>query len=252
MGDVIKILNKETDRFKLSLDWIISEPIDYEHKYYTLLNFLKFCDDKIEKFELYPLFSEISLHLANVQSIKNDLRYISLNKKFESLDDEILLTELVFNKIENISETETQELEKILDFSLEKFMQYFAIMKAIWTLAYDSISINLLNNPSKIEEGKGFFFSNIDGQKNLWYYEIPNKNTFKVDSKVLVENIFRGKSRMKVNNLIKKLNFDSELPIFEVDCKTELPLDNTILPVFKRKVLSYIIQTKTIVYLKNK
>jgi len=252
MDTILNIEKKYEKKFLLPMDWVLSDPIDYEHKFYKLMNFLKICDEKIENFELYPLFSEVSLHLANLQSIKNDFRSISINKKFESVDDEILLDELFFNKIDITNDTEIDELYKIVDFSLEKMMQYFAIMKAIWTLAYDSISINLLNTPDNIESGKGYFFSNIGNEKNIWYYEIPDKRTFKVDSKVQIKNIFNGKSKMKVQNLIKKLNFDNTLPIFEVECKTNLPLENTILPVFKRKVLSYIIQTKTIVYLKNK
>ena len=75
---------QEKNHFKLKTDWIVSEPIDYEHKFYLLMDFIKYCDEKIDKFELYPLMTEISLHLASIQSIGNELKYITVDKKFKS------------------------------------------------------------------------------------------------------------------------------------------------------------------------
>ena len=107
------IVSKKKNHFKLKTDWIVSEPIDYEHKFYLLMDFIKYCDEKIEKFELYPLMTEISLHLASIQSIGNELKYITVDKKFKSFDDEILLSELKFNTIPNFSESEFKEFNKI-------------------------------------------------------------------------------------------------------------------------------------------
>ena len=84
-----KIVRKNT-HFKLDTDWLLVEPIDYEHKYYVLMDFMKFCDTQIENFELYPLFSEISLHLANLQAITNESKYITIDKNFKTSDDEII------------------------------------------------------------------------------------------------------------------------------------------------------------------
>ena len=115
--------NKRTKNthFKLSTDWIIQEPIDYEHKFYVLMDFIKFCDDKIDKFELYPLFSELSLHLANLQSISSEFKYIKLNKKFTSVDDEILIKELKYEKIPNLNDEQLLEFNKILKKAGLKF-----------------------------------------------------------------------------------------------------------------------------------
>ena len=42
--------------FKLSLDhdWIFQEPIDYEHKKYVLLGYLKKMDDILGQNKIYP------------------------------------------------------------------------------------------------------------------------------------------------------------------------------------------------------
>ncbi len=103
---------KKNNHFRLTTDWLLTEPIDYEHKYYMLMDFLKFCDDKIEKFELYPLFSEMSLHLANLQVMSSEFKYIVVNKKFEVIDDEILINELKFTPIPALNDDELEELEE--------------------------------------------------------------------------------------------------------------------------------------------
>ena len=54
--DVNKV-KKEKSLFKMSTNWLFDEPIDFEHKQYVLLDFLKYCDKKIEKFEVYPLYT---------------------------------------------------------------------------------------------------------------------------------------------------------------------------------------------------
>ncbi len=100
---------KKNNHFRLTTDWLLTEPIDYEHKYYMLMDFLKFCDDKIEKFELYPLFSEMSLHLANLQVMSSEFKYIVVNKKFEVIDDEILINELKFTPIPALNDDELEE-----------------------------------------------------------------------------------------------------------------------------------------------
>jgi hypothetical protein len=41
-------------------------------------------------------------------------------------------------------------------------------------------------------------------------------------------------------------NNESESPLFEVTCSNEFPLEETLLPIFKRKILSYINQKEII------
>ena len=240
-----KIVRKNT-HFKLDTDWLLVEPIDYEHKYYVLMDFMKFCDTQIENFELYPLFSEISLHLANLQAISNESKYITIDKNFKTSDDEILITDLKFNDVPHMEDDVKEEFEKVLKFCGPKIFEYFNLVKAIWTLTYDSISINL-NNPEDcdtIEEG--FFFYVKNGQKFIWKYLSSFSEKSKIDTKIEVEIIFSGKDRRNPKQILDKLGFNTKFAIFEMDVKNELPLENTILPVFKRKILSYITQTRMV------
>jgi hypothetical protein len=83
---------KKKTSFQLDPEWLYKEPLDFEYNKYTLLDYLQKCDKSFDKFELYPNFVELSLHLANIQSISKENTLLLTNKKFESPDDEILVT----------------------------------------------------------------------------------------------------------------------------------------------------------------
>jgi hypothetical protein len=243
--------SKKDNHFKLSTDWLLTEPVDYEHKYYMLMDFLNFCDDKIEKFELYPLFSEMSLHLANLQTISSEFKYIIVNKKFEVIDDEILINELKFTPIPKLGDDELEELNKVLKYAGPKFFEYFNVIKALWTLTYDSVSIKHTNEKKNQSLETGYFFTLNGNNKKIWKYVAGDVNTVKHDSKFEVKLIFDGESKKVIKTILNELTQDISLPIFELMSSNDLPFENTLLPIFKRKVLSYIVQKKTIVNLKK-
>ena len=81
-----KTKNKE---FQLDPEWIYQDPIDFEHKKYKLLAYLQKCDKRFDELKIYPDFVELSLHLANLQSISKENTMLTTKKKFKSCDDEI-------------------------------------------------------------------------------------------------------------------------------------------------------------------
>ena len=95
--------------FKLNPEWLLKEPIDFEYNKYTLLDYLQKCEKGFDKLEIYPDFVELSLHLANLQSLVKENTLLLTNKKFESCDDEILLKELYPKKPRELSTEEEGE-----------------------------------------------------------------------------------------------------------------------------------------------
>ena len=65
--------------FKLDPEWMVKEPMDFEFNKYTLLDYLQKCDESFDKFELYPNFVELSLHLANIQSVSKEKTLLLTN-----------------------------------------------------------------------------------------------------------------------------------------------------------------------------
>ena len=98
--------------FKLNPEWMMKEPLDFEYNKYTLLDYLQKCEKSLDKFEIYPDFVELSLHLANIQSLTKENILLLTDKKFKSCDDEILLKDLYPKKPRELSEEEVGELKK--------------------------------------------------------------------------------------------------------------------------------------------
>jgi len=69
---------KKKMSFKLDPEWLLKEPLDFEFNKYTLLDYLQKCEKRFDKFEIYPDFVELSLHLANLQILvwEYDIRKI--------------------------------------------------------------------------------------------------------------------------------------------------------------------------------
>jgi hypothetical protein len=174
-----------------------------------------------------------------------------VNKKFEVIDDEILINELKFTPIPKLGDDELEELNKILKYAGPKFFEYFNVIKALWTLTYDSVSIKHTNEKKNQSLETGYFFTLNGNNKKIWKYTTGGIDMVKHDSKFAVKLLFDGESRKVIKTIMKELGEDNDLPIFELMSSNDLPFENTLLPIYKRKILSYIIQKKTIVNLKK-
>jgi hypothetical protein len=242
---------KKKISFKLNPEWMFKEPLDFEYNKYTLLDYLQKCDQSFDKFELYPNFVELSLHLANVQSIAKENTLLLTNKKFESPDDEILIKELSPKKPRQLTEKEESELDKTLKFSGPKLFDAFNVAKSIWNIAFESIELFLRKNKNNLTSDLGyiFFYRKFDEKLYVWEYEIKSDKKDKsmnksylnlisqggVDEKTLTEII---ESKSKWN----QTDFYKTLPVFEVKCSQNFPFEETTVPIIKRKVMSYIFQ----------
>lgn len=243
--DVNKV-KKEKPLFKMGPEWIYTQPIDLEHKQYVLMDFLKYCDKKIDKFEVYPTYTELSIHLANLQSISSEFKTLYFEKKLFNVDDEILISDLKFKPVPIIDEKDYDEFTEIVKFSGQKVLDYFNMMKAVWNIVYDSISLKIIKNEKNVGELTGYFYSDFETGKKVWKYQIEKKERLTIDSKMNVILV-----KPKEDNFVFDFDIDKKLPIFELKAVYDFPLESSLLPAFKRKILNYIIQKNTLKNLKK-
>ena len=241
---------KEKSLFRMSTDWLFEEPIDLEHKQYVLLDFLKYCDKKIEKFEVYPIYTELSIHLANLQSISSDFKSIYFEKKIENVDDEILISELKYKPINISNETDFNEINDIIKFSGIKILNYFNIIKAIWTIIYDSISVKPIQE-NNLFENIGYFYFDKNGKRQVWKYQIQVTPKLTIDSKMVTIKLKESDTEINVKDIIYEFDKNKKIPIFELKATYDFPMEASMVPAFKRKVLNYIIQKSVINNLKQ-
>ena len=194
---------------------------------------------------------ELSLHLANLQSLYKENTLLLTNKKFESCDDEILLKELFPKKPRELSKMEEEELDKTIKYSGTKLLDVFNIGKSIWNLAFDNIHISLRKNKENLSIGKGYIYHlrREDGVLFLWEYEIKKEKKDDINSKTFLNILYQGsKESIVIGNLIRENStwrdiegYDS-LPFFEIKASQLFPLEETFIPMMKRKLLTYFFQ----------
>lgn len=244
---------KQKSNFILETDWLVSEPIDFEHKKYILLSYFQKIDKKLEENKLYPHFTEISLHLASIQTLIKEGVTLYTNKNFDSLDDELLLKDLLVKPVKKLTTEEVVELEKIVKFSASKFFDFFTVIKSYWNIFYDSVTFTIRKNKKNINFGYGFVtFVSKEKERYVWKYKINLSEDKNDEYKLIFKLIYQGKDKnltmQQILTNFSEMNKEDikESPVFNMKTTNEFPMNETLIPIFKRKILSYVLQTTKI------
>ena len=243
----------------MNTDWVFQEPIDFEHKQYVLLDFLQKMDKQLQNLKLYPNFQQISLHLASLNLITEKGQYLTLTRLLKDPDDEILISDLLANSLPLFTKEEILEIYKVCLYSNDRIKDFFNQAKALWDVANDSISIEPIQNPKNIEPKEGLFFIKDNGLTYLYEFTIKLIKKGAVDTKCVIKKVciceedsFEEKLSEVKKSLIKNINdpkIYKNLIVFKVHHTEQFPFKETLLPISKRKVMNYMIQSKLI---KNK
>lgn len=261
----------------MELDWITEEPIDFEYKQYILLDFLKRVNQELDSFHVYPIFQEISLHLANVGSILKNDRQIILVRPPQEKDDEILLSDLKYEKLIFKNKEQEEEVKKIAEYAKNKLTESFSIAKSLWGIINETISLSVEKNREAVIErrnGDGFFYFTYGGELHVYQFNITRIKKTNLENKCWIKEIYRGPfdsiQKIILNNHVfetepnfrkkkyeplteesDKVDFILDRIIFKVEIEQEFPLEGAILSLIKRKVMNYIFQTVKLKDLKN-
>ena len=205
----------------MGTDWMFEKPIDREHKEYKLLSYFQKMGEKLVKMELYPGFIELSLHLANVQTLIKDKKIIYTNKKFATVDDELLVKDLKVRDVPEMSEEEYQEFIQILSYSAPRMFEYFGIAKSVWELVFDSVNLKVRKNTKNILSPKGYFYHTDEKTKKWYIWEYEKKPAAKGSPEnVMVVNLIY--SDVKNDLTIPKIV--STFSRWNVDGGTKMPV----------------------------
>jgi hypothetical protein len=246
-------------KFIMDTDWLIQEPIDFEHKKYVLLGYFKKIDQLLEENKIYPTFIELSLHLASLQTIVKENAILYTNKEFKSCDDEVLMKDLLVKQVPVFSPEEVTEIDSIINYSSSKFFDYFGIVKSYWSIIYDTISVSVKRNKKNMKNGVGYmtYHDRKTNIINVWEYTlskiVPELNEYNNDLTLIYSG---NKKEHTFNEIIEGYSSLSDKekkysPVFEMKSSEDYPMDETLIPLFKRKLMSYILQTVRLEHIKK-
>jgi hypothetical protein len=77
-------MKKNSNNFVMDTDWIFQGEIDSEQKNYVLLSYFQKLNKDLEQIKMYPMFTELSLHLGNLQTLLNRNQILYIEKKLKS------------------------------------------------------------------------------------------------------------------------------------------------------------------------
>ena len=224
------------------------------------MDYLQKCEKNLDKYEIYPDFVELSLHLANVQSLGKENILLLTDKKFESCDDEIFIKDLYPKKPRELTIEETEELDKTIRYSNGKLFDAFNFAKSIWNVAYETVEVTLKKNKANLNTKVGYVFhyKKLTQKIFVWEYKVKTPKGDFNNIKTYVTKIYEEEpnndtlvSIIEKYSTFDKINNKIELPIFEMKCNQNFPMEQTIIPIMKRKLMSYIFQVINIKKIDN-
>lgn len=238
-------------RLKMDDDWFLKSPIDFEHKKYVLLDFLKKIEEEFSYGKIYPGFTEVVVHMASVQNFMKNQKYLTLNKHFEETDDEIMVHEIKEKKPrKKLKDVDYEELDKICKYSSIKFFEYFAIAKSIWSFVFETTHLKLKKGSPNLGLGIGllFYFDSFNQKNYIWTYKLQRISDDYSDHKCVLTQMYYGDKKITSKTLKKILpeNFNifyDSLPMFEVKVSEKFDLNQSLIPIFKRKIMTHVFQT---------
>ena len=236
-------------KFIMDTDWLFEGILDAEQKQYVLLDYFQKMNKHLERMEVYPMFIELSLHLGNVQTLLNQDKILYTDRQLTSNDDELIFSDLKVKDIPVLDDDEVIEYRKILRYVQPQLHDYFNYAKSIWSIVYDSIDVIIKKNKTNLNSKSGFFYYKTETSLYIWKYTTKKVYKSNNQTKTTLSAIYYGEQLdLTMPEILSKFsktyekNKESNNPIFEVLCHDIFPLEETLVPIFKRKILSYINQ----------
>jgi hypothetical protein len=130
-------------------------------------------------------------------------------------------------------------------------MEYFNVAKSIWTIVFDSLDMVIKRNKKNVLHQKGFFYY-IDNEKKYYVWEYIMKKETKqnpqqmIKIELIYDNLINDLTISKIINKFSSFDsIDKKMgPIFYMISSGIFPIQETLLPMFKRRIAGHISQTK--------
>lgn len=229
----------------LEKDWLTSGLIDFEYKKYVLLAYLQHVKSNFKSQKLYPDLRDLQYHYDYSMYFKDGIQQLSVQfpKRIKGVNPENLNLEYEANpQPEN---NYLSEIESIMDYALPRFKRAInegeeivaEVQKNLQVVPvgilplYKNDGYLLLHEPM-INETRVY-------QYNLTIFENKNERlrglkTFYVETiKKSMMNTFEN---IKLD-LVKRYKHLPNPATYLVESKYVLPLEETLLPIAKKKVV---------------
>ena len=229
----------------LEKDWLTSGLIDFEYKKYVLLAYLQHVKSNFKSQKLYPDLRDLQYHYEYSMYFKDGIEQLSFQfpKRIKGVNPENLNVE--YEASPQPENDYLSEIESIMDYALPRFKKAIHEGEEI----VDEVQRNLQVVPVGIlplykNDGYLLLHEPMINETRVYQYNLTifeNKNerlrglkTFYVETiKKSMMNTFEN---IKLD-LVKRYKHLPNPATYLVESKYVLPLEETLLPIAKKKVV---------------
>ena len=224
----------------LSENWLTEDLMDFEYKKYLVLAYLQNVETHFNEQKLYPDFAELIAHYKNLINLKNNATALENNFKKTLSGIDYANLKLQYKSV--IDDESLSELKQIISFSEPLFEQELEKGKSIFDFAEQHIVTNHIGIlPLYKTEGYFILLPYQSKYVTVYSYAFSKINLLQQDVYGLNCKYFSTHT-LSLSNQVDKVKSDiiqanPELPnpaVYLFKAKTELPKDETFLPIAKR------------------
>ncbi len=232
---------------ELSKNWFIEGSIDFEYKKYILLDYLQEINRHFDKSRLYPNLTDLIFHFNNLLYFKKNKTMLQQAFPQRLTKADVEAVRLTYQKIVE-DDASMIEIENIITYALQKMDPAIQTGKEI----YDFVESHLNIDPVGIVPllpYHGYFSLRNGRERTNWIYEYQITLFENKDDKyrginisfleTYEESITKTPEAIKLD-LIRRNQYMPNPAVYYVQSDITFPLEQTLLPVAKQKLVKYI------------
>lgn len=232
---------------ELNANWIAEGIIDFEHKKYLLLAYLKYVTKQFDETKLYPILSDLIFHYQSLKSLREHKALVkqSMPKKLRKFDLDNFRVE--YEKIMN-DDQYMLEIESILDFAIPQIQQAVKDGKEIYDIVEESIEIEPIGIvPIQKEFGYMMLKNGDKSDTEVFEYNlslIENASekfrSIKTSYVQCYKNHFTNSFESIKIDLVRRNRSLPNPATYLIYSLLPVPMNETFLPIAKRSLVRFI------------
>lgn len=213
-------------------DFFFQQPIDFEHKKWLLLSFIRDIKKDFSNYILYPTLDQITYQLQNLEKWKYT-RELYFKKELKGIDFEKMT--LIYDIPEDSKEI--KEINQIVDYSIEELEPMYKFGSKIFRKIESNIKWERIGIIPNYKE-EGYLILEVESDMSVYMYkrvfneivlsliDKRTKNFYNTPEKIKLDLIFNKKDLPNPNTILAK--------------SSQYPIDEAIIPIIKRNLASKI------------
>lgn len=232
---------------QLGTNWFIEGHIDFEHKRYMLLSYLKEINRHFDKSRLYPNLADLIFHYNNLIEFKKNKSLLQQAFPQRLTQADIEAVKLTYQKI--ITDDQSmQEIERIIGYALKKMDPAIRTGMEIYDFVESHLNIDPVGIIPLMPYHGYFSLRNGNEPTNFIYeYQITifeaKDDKYRGINVSFVDTYEHSISNTPQNIKLRLINRNKFMPnpaVYYLYTDISFPLEQTLLPVAKRSLVKYI------------